>query len=314
MWVRSPALAAALKEAIPNHDVVHIHSLYLYHSWVAASLARKFKIPYIIRPHGTLDPYLYKRHRMRKSIMDLLFQNKALRNASAIHYTTREELHLAEPYTFGAPGAVVPNGVNAADYDELPPAGALRARYPELAQGRIILFLGRLNFKKGLDILIPAFAKALDADDSLRLVIVGPDGGEEQKTRGWVREFGVEDKTVLTGMLTDDDILAAYKDAEVFVLPSYSENFGIAVVEAMASGVPVLISDKVNIWREVVDGGAGRVAPAEIDAFASLMIDAMADRDGLDDMAAKAKQVARDKFDWQSVAAQFEDLYRSVSA
>ena len=206
IWKRSTQLAAALADAIPDMDAVHIHSLYLYHDWVAGGLCRRFGVPYIVRPHGSLDPFLYKRHRLRKSVMDVWFQNRMLRAAAAVHFTTEEEGKLAAPYISGAPGAVVANGINFADYAEVPAKGLLRRRHPELADGRIVLFLSRLNFKKGLDVLIPAFAEAAKEADDLRLVLAGPDDGMESRARAWVRECGIEGKTVFTGMLTGPQI------------------------------------------------------------------------------------------------------------
>ncbi|MFP6734956.1 MAG: glycosyltransferase, partial [Rhodospirillales bacterium] len=141
IWKRSAQLAAALADAIPDMDAVHIHSLYLYHDWVAGGLCRRFGVPYIVRPHGSLDPFLYKRHRLRKSVMDVWFQNRMPRAAAAVHFTTEEEHQLAAPYISGAPGAVVANGINFADYAEVPAKGLLRRRHPELADGRIVLFL-----------------------------------------------------------------------------------------------------------------------------------------------------------------------------
>jgi glycosyltransferase involved in cell wall biosynthesis len=313
VWKRSPQLAAALADAIPQMDVVHIHSLYLYHDWVAGGLCRRFGVPYIVRPHGSLDPFLYKRHRLRKSVMDMWFQNRMLREAAAVHFTTEEEHQLARPYISGAPGAVVANGINFADYAAPPATGRLRARHLELADGRIVLFLGRLNFKKGLDVLIPAFAKAAREAGDLRLVIAGPDDGMEARARAWVAEHGIEAKTVFTGMLKGEEILEAYGDADLFALPSYSENFGIAVVEAMAMGVPVLISDKVNIWREVVGAGAGFAAPPDVDAFAGLIRTAAGDKSDLAAMGAAARQLAESRFDWSNIGGSLEALYRSVS-
>jgi glycosyltransferase involved in cell wall biosynthesis len=313
LWKRSPQMAAALGHVIPEMDAVHIHSLYLYHDWVAGSLCRRHGVPYIVRPHGSLDPFLYRRHRLRKSVMDMWFQSGMLRDAAAVHFTTEEECRLAGPYIFGAPGRVVANGVNFADYAEAPPKGSFRADYPILADGRIVLFLGRLNFKKGLDVLIPAFAQAAREADDLRLVLAGPDDGMEGRARAWVREHGIADKTVFTGMLTGTEILEAYADADIFALPSYSENFGIAVVEAMASGVPVLVSDKVNIWREVVKAGAGFAAPPETEAFAGLIRIAAGAKSDLAAMGEAARQLARRRFDWSEIGGSLEELYRTVA-
>src|SRR5690606_12828963 len=114
------------------------------------------------------------------------FQNRVLREAAAVHFTTEEEMKLAAPYVQGAAGVVIPNGLELSEYSELPPPGAIRARCGEIGARRIVLFLGRLNFKKGLDLLIPAFARACAAIPDLHLVIAGPDDGMRRATAGWV--------------------------------------------------------------------------------------------------------------------------------
>ncbi len=109
-------LYRALNAAIPQADIVHIHSLYLFHVWAAARLARKHGVPYLLRPHGTLDPFLWQRHRARKRVMELLFQDRVIRSAAALHYTAEEEMRLAAPYVHNAKGVVVPNGLDLAEY------------------------------------------------------------------------------------------------------------------------------------------------------------------------------------------------------
>ena len=213
-------LYRALAAAIPTVDVVHVHSLYLFHDWAAPRLARRAGVPYMVRPHGTLDPFLWKRHRARKRVLEFLFQDRVLRQANAIHYTAAEEMALAAPYVHGAPGVVVPNGLDLGEYASLPPPGAFRARHPEIGDRRIVLFLGRLNFKKGLDLLVPAFARARTRHADLHLVIAGPDDGMLADTRGFVAAAGIADRVTFTGMLTGKDKLAALADAYCFALPS----------------------------------------------------------------------------------------------
>jgi glycosyltransferase involved in cell wall biosynthesis len=271
-WRTSIPLGKALQRDIPEYDIVHIHSLYLFHNMVAAHYCSKYNIPYLIRPHGTLDPYIYKRHRLRKRVMELLFEHRNIRHAAAVHYTTEEEKRLARPYTLNAPGIVVPNGLDLSEYESLPKLRTFRSKYSETFGKKIVLFFGRLNFKKGLDILIPAFAKVARMYDDVHLVIAGPDNeGLGDKVRGWLKDDEILDRATFTGMLIGNDKLAVLQDADLFVLPSYSENFGISVIEAMACGLPVIISDNVNIWREVESGGAGKVCPCNVDSFAEMI-------------------------------------------
>ena len=306
-------LQQALREAIPRADIVHLHSLYLFHTWAAARLCRQHGVPYLLRPHGTLDPFLWKRHRGRKAILEALFQNRVLREAAAIHYTADEEMRLAAPYAQGTRGIVVPNGLDLDQYATLPQAGAFRARHPEIGGRRIVLFLSRLNFKKGLDILIPAFARAAMRFPGLHLVIAGPDDGMEAPTRGWVAAEGIGGRTTFVGMLDHKAKLAAFRDASMFVLPSYSENFGIAIVEAMACGLPVAISDKVNIWREIEQAGAGLTGPPDVDTVAQQIETLAGDPAAAADMGNKGKALVAERFSWSMIARQLETVYRSLA-
>ena len=307
-------LARALDRAVPRADVVHLHSLYLFHTWYTARLCRRHGVPYLLRPHGTLDPFLWRRHRARKAVLETLFQNRVLREASAIHYTAEEEMRLAAPYAQGAPGVVVPNGLDLAEYATLPPAGAFRARHPEIGGRRIVLFLSRLNFKKGLDLLIPAFARAARRHDDLHLVIAGPDDGQLAAVQGWVAEHGIGGRTTFVGMLDHAGKLACFRDAAMFALPSYSENFGIAIVEAMACGVPVAISDRVNIWREIEAAGAGLVAPPAI-ADVEHQIDRLAaDPAAAAAMGERGRRLVAEKFAWSKIARELESVYRTLAS
>ena len=317
IWLASWPMRRALARDLPGFDLLHLHSLYLFHDWAAGNLALQIAKPYIVRPHGSLDPYIFRRHRLKKAIFDLWFQNRVLAGASAIHYTAGEEMHLAAPFVHGAPGVVIPNGLDPADYANLPARGSFRTRHPEIGERKILLFLSRINFKKGLDILTGALGQLVQtnmAREDLHLVIAGPDGGYLDETRRFVAEAGIEARTTFTGMLTGQDKLAAFADACLFILPSYSENFGIAVVEAMACGVPVLISDRVNIWREVVADGAGHAAPCDAGAFAREIAAMLAEPAALAAMGQAGRVAVARRYDWSVIAQRLENVYAAIVA
>lgn len=317
-WKPSLTMARAIDKHIAEFDLVHIHSLYLFHNLVGGYYCRKYNIPYIVRPHGTLDPFLYKRHRYRKKIMELLFENRNLQNAAAIHYTTEEEMELARPYTFGTPGIVIPNGLRVEEYEKLPEKGSFRVRFPETNGKKLILFFSRINFKKGLDILIPAFIRLAQQHPDYHLALVGPD--DSNLIPGILRELqmagiatdGDNKRITITGMISGDEKLAALHDADVFVLPSYSENFGIAVIEAMICGLPVIISDKVNIWREVVADGAGIAGPCDIKWFADAIESLMEQPYKRQTMGQAGIISVKKRYDWQQIAVQLETAYAQI--
>lgn len=312
-WGFSIPLARALRRSIREYDIAHIHSLYLFHNMVAGHYCRKYNIPYLIRPHGTLDPFIYRRHRVRKSLMELMFERRNIKNAAVIHFTTKEEKEIAAQYIYGTPGIVVPHGLNLSEYENLPDSGTFRSMHLEIRDKKIILFFGRLNFKKGLDILARAFGQMAKKRDDICLVLAGPDNeGFGDKVRLWLNKEGVLARAIFTGMLLGKDKLAVLQDADMFVLPSYSENFGISVVEAMACGLSVIISDKVNIWREVAACGAGRVAPCDPGRFAEMISDLLDNPDMARQMGKNGKALVKEHFQWSSVARTMEDVYRTV--
>ena len=149
LWLASWPMRRALARDLPGFDLLHLHSLYLFHDWAAGGLALRLRRPYIVRPHGTLDPYIHRRRRWKKAIFDLWFQNRVLAGASAIHYTAEDEMRLAEPFVQGAPGVVIPNGLDLADYADLPAKGSFREKHPEIGERRILLFLEPDQFQEG---------------------------------------------------------------------------------------------------------------------------------------------------------------------
>lgn len=314
-WGTSWPLARALAQTMRDYDLCHIHSLYLFHDLVAGHYCRKYEIPYLMRPHGTLDPYIYRRHRLRKAIMEAWFENRNIRQAAAIHFTSEEEMRLARPYIGEAPGAVVPLGVDLGEFQDLPEPGRFRERFPEIGPKQIILFLGRINFKKGLDLVVQALARVVRHRQDVHLVVAGPDDdGWGARVKGWLKEAEISDYATFTGMLLGEEKLAVLRDARMFVLPSYSENFGLAVVEAMACGLPVVISDQVNIWREVEAAGAGLVGPCDAASLAGHLERLLADPRLAAEMGRRGRELVRQRFQWDGVALALQDLYAGLIA
>jgi glycosyltransferase involved in cell wall biosynthesis len=260
-----------------EYDAIVVNGLWQYHGFAAWRALTRLKLPYFVFTHGMLDPW-FKRAYPFKHLKKWLYwpwaEYRLLRDARAVLFTSEEERLLASQsfWLYRAREAVVAYGTR-----KPPPAdGGARevflAAHPELRGTRNLLFLSRIQEKKGCDLLIEAFARLAHATPELRLVMAGPD------QTGWVAtlkqkavELGVADKIVWPGMLQGDMKWGAYYSSEAFVLPSHQENFGIVVAEALGCGLPVLISDKVNIWREIEADGAGFVAPDTVSGAESLL-------------------------------------------
>ena len=307
-------MARALRRHAKEFDLIHIHGVYRFPQAIAAYYARRNGIPYIVSPHGSLDPFmLYRRTRqLRRLGYQHLVVQRLLNNASAVQYTSEEEMTLAQPLKLKAPAIIIPNGLELSKYENFTTYGKFREKYA-LDDKRIILHLGRLNFVKGLDILVRAFSQVASAREDAYLVLAGPDNeGYAEQVKGWLAQEGVEDKAIFAGILQGVDKLAALKDADIFALPSYSENFGIVVIEAMACGLPVVISDKVNIWREVERERAGLVTRCDADEVARAIVYLLDNPDYRQEMAEAGKALVSKDYRWDSIIHALLEAYRDV--
>lgn len=310
---RSPDLRAALARRARSADLIVVHSPYLDHTRLVYQIAKRSNVPYIFRPHGAFDPYLREQRVWRKRIAGWLYHDAFLRRAGGIHFTAADERTLARSYIFDRPAFVVPLGLDLAKLGTPHASGILRRRWPQLGDEPIILFLGRITEKKGLDILAPAFGAARHALGCGHLVLAGPEDPEMRKpVRRWLADAGVLDHTIFTGMLRGEEKLAALHEADVFVLPSYTENFGIAILEALATGTPVVISDKVNIWREIDAAGVGLVTPLQPNAVAEAILTLLCDPDRRASMSTRARPFVEMTYAWSSIVPRLESAYHKV--
>jgi glycosyltransferase involved in cell wall biosynthesis len=274
----SARLLSWLQENARSYDAVIVHGLWQYHGYAAWQVLRKTNVPYYVFPHGMLDPWFkreYPLKHLKKQIYWPLAEYRILRDARAVLFTTEEERRLARltfwPYRVNE--LVVGYGIAGAPRGD---RAELRAsffrRYPDLQDKRIVLFLGRLHPKKGCDLLIEAFASVAHRDPALHLVMAGPDEASYQsELEHLARRLGVSHRISWTGTIRDEIKWGAYSSADVFALPSHQENFGISVAEALTCQLPVLISNKVNIWREIEAEQAGFVAEDTRQGASSLL-------------------------------------------
>ncbi len=311
----SPTMAKWLRSSIKDFDLLHIHGLYRFPPTYAAYQARKQGVPYIIRPHGALDPYLYtksSRNVLVKRLYERWFDLPNLHGAGGIHYTAEDERQRAAFLGLRAPSFVIPNGIDWGRYAQLPARGAFRAALG-LGDAPLVLFLGRLHPKKGLDLLIPAFETIRRRIAGAQLAIVGPENDRfGQQVRAWVAKCGLTEAVHFVGHLDGADVIQAYVDADVFVLPSYTENFGLTVVEAMACALPVVISDQVNIYAEVAQSGAGLVTRCDADKVAEALILLLGDSDRRRVMGRAGREAAQTRYTWPSIVDALSREYESV--
>ncbi len=309
----SRALNEYLRAKVADYDLVHVHRLYRFSTVAAFRQAGRRGVPYVVSPHGVLLPYHRRRRRARKAAFDALIQNAGLRRAAAIHYATPYELALAPPLPALVPTLVIPIGVNAEDFAKLPTRGSFRRNHRELSDKKLIVSLGRLAPQKGLDLLIKAFAGVAKTLEDAHLVIAGPDElGHRRTVERWLKTAGVESRTTLTGPLYGEEKLRLLADTDLWVLPSYAENFGIAVVEALACGLPVIISDRVGIADEVAKAGAGVVVPCDADALESAMLAVLANASLRRTLCRNGPSLVRSRYTWDYGARQMIGSYEEI--
>jgi glycosyltransferase involved in cell wall biosynthesis len=260
----SPQFVPWVRERGRDFDAVVVHGIWNYHSFGVWRALHKTTTPYYVFPHGMLDPWFnrtYPLKHLKKLLYWPLADYRVLRDAAAVLFTAEEERRLArESFSLYRCREVVVNYGTAAPNEDLSAAAEdFLGAFPELRGKKFLLFLGRLHVKKGIEELIRVFGSAVDS----HLVIAGPsrDPTYLEELHRLTNEGGIADRTTFTGMLTGKLKWGAFAAADAFILPSHQENFGIAIAEALACGTPVLISNRVNIWREIVEGGCGFAEP-----------------------------------------------------
>ena len=264
-YAYTPGLVPWLRRNAGRFDAVIVNGLWQYNGLAVQQALANSKVPYFVFSHGMLDPW-FKRTYPLKHLKKWLYwpwgEYRVLRDARAVIFTCEEERLLARKsfWLYRVKEAVTAFGTSTppANHSEL--AQQFLAARPALQGKRIALFLSRIHEKKGCDLLIDAFARVADQDARLHLVMAGPDQANwSSGLKAQAARLGIADRISWPGMLQGDDKWGAFYAAELFCLPSHQENFGIVVAEALACGKPVLISNKVNIWREIESDDAGFV-------------------------------------------------------
>ncbi|MBP2560935.1 glycosyltransferase involved in cell wall biosynthesis [Neorhizobium galegae] len=317
----TPELARWIAANAHRFDAAVVHGLWNHASVGGWSALRRADLPYVVFAHGMMDPWFRETHPFKhiaKQAFWLAWQGRVLRDAAAVLFTCEEERCRARGVFrgHGYPERVVAFGT--AD----PPAGAesqlaaFHRLLPELKDKRFLLFLGRFHAKKGCDLLIEAFAKIAAIEPDLDLVMAGPDqSGLKSKLLAQAAKAGMTDRIHWPGMVAGDAKWGALRAAEALVLPSHQENFGIVVAEAMACATPVLLTDKVNIWRDVKASGGGLVGADTSQGIESLLRSWLAlSDDGKSAMRAHARAGFERHFRIETAARDLIAILHSISA
>lgn len=301
-----------LRRHVADYDVVHVHAVFSFASSAACAAARAAGVPFIVRPLGVLNAWGMRNRRRWVKAQSFRWLDKPLLDAAAaIHYTSQAEADEAAELSIRAHPAVIPLGTDLRCLDALPPPSSFQAAHPATSSGRNFLFLSRIDPKKGLELLLDAFASSRAGRQGWLLVVAGAgDRSYEDALRERARASGISDRVLWTGFLEGDQRLAALAACQVFVLPSSSENFGVALLEAMAAGLPCISTEGVALAREAAAAQSvlltGRTVP-ELAAIMDRLAGDAAEREAL---GRRAAQLARSAYSAQTMAAALENLYQ----
>ena len=312
MW--NPRIKSKIGRLVSSADIVHIYGVWEQIQYQTAQTCQRLKVPYIFEPCGMLDPWSLSQKKLKKWIYLNLRMRRALQGASLLHFTSDEEARLVNNLKLTPPGLVRPLGIDTAEFASLPPrvcstqSGLLNPKKLKL------IFLGRVHYKKGVDLLISAFGRLKDID--CELVIAGPehDPKYSRKLRELIDSLGIGARIQFTGMLRGEEKIKALASADLFILPSHQENFGIAVVESLAAGTPVLISDHVNIHPLITQIKAGETVSNHADALEKTIRKWLTDSALRTQAGERGRKYVLENLSWQAISRLWTETYLSLDS
>ena len=310
-FIFSTALTRWLQQHVKNYDLVHTHYLFSYAPTCAALVAQWEKIPYIVTPHGMLSPWALHHKRLKKQLYTPL-ERRNLNQAVAIHCTTAAESRDVRNFQVQTPSFVVPFGVHPPIY-QAQAKQKLRQLYNIPPQRPIVLFFSRLHPKKRPDLLLKALSKLAALDQDFHLILAGS-GETDYLTNliNLVSSLNLAERTTLPGFVTGLDKELLLQGSDLFVLPSFSENFGVAVVEAMAAGLPAIITPDVQIASDIAQAKAGLVVEGEIDALALAIQELLVSPHRRFELGENGKRLVSRCYSWNAIATQLSRVYDSI--
>ncbi|NQU44484.1 glycosyltransferase [bacterium] len=314
-WYRCPELGRELAARASRFDLFHIHEVWSYPQYAATRIARRKGIPYVLTPHGLLEPWKFKGKAFKKRGYLALMGGGMLQGAACLHAITPLEVDGLRRSGYKGPVCIIPNGVDFAEFETLPDRAEAEERWPELKGRRVALFLSRLSREKGLEELLPAWAELTrkpSYGDCL-LVLAGPDfRGYRVVAEALVEKLGLAGKVLFTGMVRGREKMSLLARADVYSLPSHSEGFSMSILENMAAGTPVVITTGCN-FPEVAGARAGEVVSPESgplrESLARILDLSEAQRE---EMGRRGRDLVRAGYTWEQAARKMVTVYRLI--
>ncbi len=309
----SCSLTRWLFQNVANYDVVHTNAVFSYPVLPAHWACQVHRVPYVMTPHGMLEPWALSYKAWKKRLYYALFEKPALHHASAIQMLASSEAYRIKPLNLKPPLVIVPNGIHREDFETLPEPELFYQKFPNTRNKTLILFLGRVDPKKGLDLLATAFAKVHALFRQTHLIVAGPDNtGFLRIAQGYFAKTGCLDAVTFTRLLTGSLKYAALAAASLYVAPSYSEGFSMSVLEGMASGLPCVITTGCN-FPEAAAAQAARVVNIDAEEIADALIQCLSNPpQQAKEMGDRARQLILEKYTWNRIASNLVDVYTAI--
>jgi glycosyltransferase involved in cell wall biosynthesis len=309
----SSDLARACLRDARHFDLIYVFSNWCYPLLPACRAARSASVPCVVSPRTSFMSEAWKRKRLKKLIYHLLVERASINSAAALHYTSTFELEQSRWLRLKPRAFVIPNPVDRTEFQRKQARGGFRRKHGIPDDLPVILCLGRLEHRKGLDLTLTGFAGM--PSGGARLVIAGPDeDGQLARLRLLAQNLGIEGRVVFTGMLDSAQRIQAFADADIFLLTSRSENFGVAVVEAMAAGLPVIVSNLVGIAPEISRFGAGITVALDPRAISTALTTLASSPCMRHALGIRGVQLAGTLFDPRAVAQKMMERFHSIIA
>jgi glycosyltransferase involved in cell wall biosynthesis len=295
---------------IRDAEVLHLHGLWQGHTRRGARAARRAGVPYLIAAHGMAEPWAMRHKALKKTIYTALVEGKNLRRAACLHALSRPEIGHLRAIAPRTPVCFVPNGVDLAPLEDLPARAVLEAEYPELRGKFVLLFFSRLHVKKGLNLLADAVAAVADDRPDLHLLVAGNDDGALTPFRERCETHGIGSRVTWVGHVSGERARRVWGAADAFVLPSYSEGFSMAILEALACRLPVLITTACH-FPELAEVGGGLVVEPTTWAVTT-GLRGLLDRSPSEraDLGHRGRSLVERRYTWDQQARRLADVYR----
>ena len=305
LYFYSPSLKRACDQQVRNYDLIYFSATWTYPLFAGASAAMAERVPYVVSPRGSFMTWSMKIKGLKKRVYLECIERNILDRSAGIHCTSVLEQEQLAQWRFKSSSFVVPNPIDLARFAQLPVRGKFRAKLGIDGGASLTVFVGRLHAEKRLELTVRAFAEVVRSVQNAHLAIVGPDYGCRKSVVELTAHLGLRQRVHFVDMVTGEDLLEVYADGDLLVLLSVRENFGIVAAEAMAAGMPVLLSERVGLASEVRKGGAGFVVGDRLSEISATWATALGDTGA----GTAGKRLASECFSERAVAKRMLEVF-----